>query len=135
MLIPQAPLFYWWFLHKKLRFSLISRSNAPETCVRGSPHVLCQSRTEIVHSIKTHLISQKLASFSKKNMSCNMKMCVSSVSLFKICASIIYNLRKRARRAPYFRQRFHMFTQYVLCRYGRYCFSERCFCTNICDSQ
>ena len=67
-------------------------------------------------------------------MSCNMKMCASSVSLFKICASIIYNLRKRARRAPYFRQRFHLFTQYVLCRY-EVPFSERCFCTKICDFQ
>ena len=64
-----------------------------------------------------------------------MKMCVLSVLLFKISASIIYNLRKRACRAPYFRQRFHLFTQYVLCRYGRYRFSERCWCTKICDFQ
>ena len=45
-----------------------------------------------------------------KNVSCNMKCYASSVSLFKICASIINNLRKRARRALYFRQRFHLFT-------------------------
>ena len=62
-----------------------------------------------------------------------MKFYVSSVSLFKICASIIYNMKKRARRAPYFRQRFYLITQYVSCRYGSYRFSERCFCTKICD--
>ncbi len=71
----------------------------------------------------------------QKNMSYNMKMCVSSVSLFKICALIFYNLRKMARCAPYCRQRFHLFTQYVLCRYGRHRFSERCFCTKMCDFQ
>ena len=62
-----------------------------------------------------------------------MKFYVSSVSLFKICASIIYNMKKRIRRAPYFRQRFYLITQYVSCRYGSYRFSERYFCTEICD--
>ena len=103
--------------------------------VYGTPRMFC-----VKVERKLSIPSKSIQFLNKwlifpKNMPCKMKMCVSSVSLFKICASIINNLRKRARRAPYFRQRFHLFTQYVLCRYGRYRFSERWFLHKICDFQ
>ena len=134
MLIPQAAFFNRCFGAQICVFHEFHTRTSLKR-MYGAPRMFC-AKVERKLSIPSKPIRfLKNWQVFPKNMSCNMKMCVSSVSLFKICASIIYNLRKHARRALYFRQRFHLFTQYVLCRYGRYRFSERCFCTKICDFQ